>query len=104
MKVRVYTDYDPVRVSVPPGKSRINSGNFIDVEDSVLPRERKYRNAWKISNGKIVVSAVKKNEIDNKFALAAQDRTNLLTKLGLTETDMKNLKKAIFATKLERPV
>lgn len=41
---------------------------YKDVDKSLIPTDRKYRNAWKFEKDKIIIDAVKQTEIDNKVA------------------------------------
>ena len=94
-KVRIYTDYSPVRVlklvsgtdfDVEAGKSGL-SGNFKDIDSSQIPADRSDRDAWKLSKGSVVVDQTLKAAIDTKIS----KRTQLIDKLkvlGLTDEDI----------------
>lgn len=98
-KVRVYTDYTPVRIlklgnadtnfEVEAGKSNLK-GAFKDVDLSELPNNRADRNAWKWSNGRVKVDENLKAQIEAKKA-GRNASINKLKDLGLDDNDLKNL-------------
>ena len=66
----------------------------IIVDDSELPEDHTYFNAWELVKGKIVINLDKKNAIDlqNESAnIAKQSALAKLKKLGLTEDEVKSL-------------
>jgi hypothetical protein len=80
MKVRVYTDYTPVRILRGISKKDFTEptdalalkccleGNFVEIEDTEIPSDRSYRNAWKVDNGAIVEDEAKVSAIDEAVA------------------------------------
>ena len=98
-KVRVYTDYSPVRIlklvnknsnfEVEAHKSNL-TGNFKEIDDSDLPSDRSTRDNWKFVGGKI------KEDPTLKAAGAAklQKKTAAIEKLkglGLTTSDLESI-------------
>lgn len=86
-----------VSVCVPTGELPIEEvlakdcpeGAFI-VDDSVLPEDHTYFNAWELVDGQVVVNETKKQAIiDAQQApiLARQSALNKLMALGLTEEE-----------------
>ena len=41
---------------------------YKDIDKSLIPADRKYRNAWKLDKDKIAIDAIKQAEIDSKVA------------------------------------
>lgn len=78
MKVRVYTDYSPAKIlHGVSGKSFVDVsdelaakvglvGNFVDIDESEIPKDRKYRSAWKIEGKKVEIDQIKMQAIDEK--------------------------------------
>lgn len=98
-KVRVYTDYSPVRIlrvvgeadfEVEASKSNLK-GNFKEIESSEIPINREDRDAWKFLQGEIVAEPQLKAEKKAKKEriMASEEK---LKALGLTDEDLKNLK------------
>ena len=98
-KVRVYTDYSPVRIlklidenadfDAEAGKSGLK-GNFKVIDSSEIPNDRVDRDAWKMKNGAISADPQLKADI----AIEEKKRTDAIEKLkvlGLTDEDIKIL-------------
>lgn len=93
-----------VSVTIPTGEIPIEqvltkdcpTGAMI-VDDSELPTEQEYFDAWELVNGKIVVNATKKQAIiDAKQAqeTAKQSAVDKLKALGLNDAEIQALKGA----------
>jgi len=88
-----------ISVCVPTGELPINEViakdcplDAIIVEDSELPLENEYFNAWELVNGKVVVNETKKQAIIDKQqapVIAKQSALTKLAALGLTEDEIK---------------
>jgi hypothetical protein len=68
--------------------------NAIIIDESELPQDQTYFNAWELVNGKVVVNQNKKQAmIDAKQAALDSKATaeDKLAKLGLTKEDLKML-------------
>jgi hypothetical protein len=98
-KVRVYTDYTPVRIlklissedfDLEANKAGLK-GNYKEIEESLLPSDRSDRDAWKINKGTVEVDVALKSDRDK----ADTDKTTALDKLknatGLTDEEIKLL-------------
>lgn len=98
--VRVYTDYSPVKIlrivgensdfDIEAGKAGLK-GDFEEIDDSEIPTDRTYRDAWKFSGRKISVDARMKSDIDTERG----KRTSAIAKLkglGLTDEDLSALR------------
>jgi hypothetical protein len=81
MKVRVYTDYDPVRILIGANREPDDAmafksglvGSFVEVDRLELPQDRTYRNAWEVKSGKVEINAAKKKNIDDVIAKKEAD-------------------------------
>ena len=102
-KVRVFTDYSPVRVmrltdkninfEVEANKAGL-SGNFKDMEESDLPQDRADRDAWKVSGGKVVVDSKIKADLDKIKQDKLDEKQAVINKLvlqGFSEKEAKLL-------------
>ncbi len=102
MNIRVYTDYDPIRIV----SAKTNSadadleivanlagltGNYESVQDSDLPATKDDRYAWKFENGKVKVDSAKKAAKDAEKQAKKDAKDAVLSKLGLTEQELKDL-------------
>ena len=66
----------------------------IIVDDSTLPTDNKYFNAWELVNGTVAVNETKKQAIIDKAQAEVSNKTSALSKLtalGLTEDEVKAL-------------
>jgi len=103
MKGRVYTDYNPVRIFWPKYQNLLESeidviatktgltGNFESITDADIPNSREDRNIWKFENGKVKVDNAKKAIKDAEKQAKKQAKDSVLTKLGITEQELKDL-------------
>ena len=102
-KVRVYTDYSPVRILRVIGNADFDleadkaglKGTFKEVEDTAIPEDRSDRDFWKFQAGAIKVDKAKKKEAEDKKAKHESDRATALVKLkavGLSEDELSALK------------
>ena len=90
-----------VSVTVPTGEISIEAvlakdcpAGAIIVDDSTLPTDNKYFNAWELVNGTVVVNETKKQAIIDKAQAEVSNKTSALSKLaalGLTENEVKAL-------------
>lgn len=102
MKVRVYTDYSPIRVLrgvsknefIEPTDFLANklglTGSFIEVDESSIPSDRKERDAW-IQDPQTKKIIADKNKISEKKAreeLMKQKKAAVLAKLNITELEL----------------
>ena len=95
-KVRVYTDYSPVRIlrlvdkntnfENEAGKAGL-SGNFKEIDESKIPQDRAERDAWKLLNGSISVDANLRDKLRAKKESHASAIEKLKT-LGLDEKEI----------------
>ena|SRR3990167_2954300 len=98
-KVRVYTDYSPIRIlrlvsqdadfESEAGKVGLK-GNFKVMDEKDIPTDRSDRDAWKLDKGVIKVDQSLKAEINSK----KQNKTDLIVKLkgmGLDDSDIEIL-------------
>jgi len=101
-QVIIYTnDNGGVSVCIPTGELPIEQvltkdcpAGAIIVDDSTLPTENEYFNAWELVNGTVVVNETKKQAIiDAKQALIDTKASALakLAALGLTQEEIKAL-------------
>ena len=101
-KVRVYTDYNPVRIlhlvegtnfDLEANKSGLE-GNFKEIDDSAIPKDRSDRDAWKFEKGGVVVDPVKKQLKADIKAKKELDKASVIEKLkgiGFTDDEIKAL-------------
>jgi hypothetical protein len=90
-----------VSVCIPTGELPIEEvlakdapSHAIIIDDSELPTDNEFFNAWELIDGKVVVNQIKKqNIIDAQQApiLAKESTMAKLAKLGLTEDEVKAL-------------
>jgi hypothetical protein len=90
-----------VSVTVPTGELPINEvlakdcpKGAIIVDDSELPTDNEYFNAWELVDGKVVVNATKKQAIIDAQTAATTTKESALAKLaalGLTQDEVKAL-------------
>ncbi len=81
MKVRVYTDYNPIKVVRAFDKANLSvvsekcglTGNFVEVDETEIPSDRSYRNAWKVDKGSIVEDEAKVAVINEAIAQKEAD-------------------------------
>lgn len=97
--VRVYTDYDPVRImyltdganaDLEANKAGL-AGSFKDVDSSTIPQDRTDRNFWKFEKGAIKIDSIKKKSIEDAKTKRATDKESAITKLratGLTNEEL----------------
>ena len=102
-KVRVFTDYSPVRVlkmvdknssfEVEANKSGLK-GNFKDVEEALIPKDRDSREFWTFEKGEIKIDETLKLAKASSEESKKQKKTVLIGKLktlGLDDEDVKIL-------------
>lgn len=101
MKVRVYTDYDPIRILRGVNKKEFTEptdslaekmglvGAFVEVNESEIPSDRSYRAAWKVQGGKIKNDSAKVALID---AEKAQKEADVLIQAKMKELATNALK------------
>ena len=97
-KVRVYTDYTPIRImyifpesdpDLEANKAGL-SGSFKEMDSAELPSDRTYRDAWKVDKGSVKVDNDLKTQLDEK----KNKKTQLVGKLkglGLEDEEIKLL-------------
>lgn len=101
-QVIIYTnEYGNVSVCTPTGELSIEEvlakdcpSEAIIVDDSELPTDNEFFNAWELVNGKVVVNEVKKQAIIDAQTSATTAKASALTKLtalGLSEDEIKAL-------------
>jgi hypothetical protein len=101
-QVIIYTnEYGNVSVCTPTGELSIEEvltkdcpSEAIIVDDSELPTDNEFFNAWELVNGKVVVNEVKKQAIIDAQTSATTAKASALTKLaalGLTQDEVKAL-------------
>lgn len=101
MKVRVYTDYDPIRImqSFDPLKADIVAkkagltGAFVEIEDSELPKTREHRNEWKVNGKKVEPDQVKVQAKLDKIATKEAKKNSVLSKLKIAKEEFFDLLK-----------
>jgi hypothetical protein len=101
-QIIIYTnDNNSVSVTIPTGELPINevlakdcpSGAII-IDDSELPTDNEYFNAWELVDGKVVVNETKKQAIIDAIQAPITAKASALAKLtalGLTEDEVKTL-------------
>lgn len=100
--VIIYTnDNGGVSICIPTGELPIEQvlakdcpNDAIIVDDSALPTENEYFNAWELVNGTVVINQTKKQAIIDKAQIEISNKTSALSKLaalGLTENEIKAL-------------
>ena len=98
----IYTnDNGGVSVCIPTGEISIEAvlakdcpAGAIIVDDSELPTDNTYFNAWELIDGKVVVNEAKKQAIINAQTAATTTKESALAKLaalGLTQDEVKAL-------------
>ena len=99
-KVRVYTDYSPVRImhlvdganaDLEASKAGL-AGAFKEVDKSSIPQDRTDRNFWKFTSGQIKVDTAKKKVAEDLKKKREADRASAISKLkatGLTDEELK---------------
>jgi hypothetical protein len=102
MQVIIYTNSNGgVSVCTPTGDISIEEvlakdcpAGAIIVDNSVLPTENEYFNAWELINGTVVVNETKKQAIIDKVQAEVSIKASAVSKLatlGLTEDEIKAL-------------
>lgn len=100
-QVIIYSQDGQVAVCIPTGELPIEevlakdcpAGAMI-VDDSELPADNEYFNAWELVDGKVVVNETKKQAIIDKQTTATTAKESALAKLaalGLTQDEVKAL-------------
>ena len=92
-----------VSVCIPTGELPIEQvlakdcqQNAIIIDESELPTDSEYFNAWELIDGKVVVNVDKKQTLINKTQAlinVKESALNKLTALGLTQDEIKTLVK-----------
>jgi len=101
-QVIIYTNSNGgVSVTIPTGELPIEQvlvkdcpEGAIIVDESTLPTESEYFNAWELVNGQVVVNETKKQAIINAKQAPIDAKASALAKLaalGLTEDEVKAL-------------
>ena len=101
-QIIIYTnDNGNVSVCIPTGELPIEDvlvkdcpEGAIIIDDSELPTDNKFFNAWELVDGKVVVNQVKKQAIidaQEAQVTAKQSAMAKLSALGLTEDELKAL-------------
>lgn len=99
MKIRVYTDYDPIKI-LHGVKDEPNDalaakcglkGNFVVMDSSELPQSRENRAEWKHKDGRIVVDQAKVSARVAKESEKVSKKQAVLAKLKLSEEEVKTL-------------
>ena len=102
MQVIIYTnDNGNVLVTVPTGEISIEDvlakdcpSNAIIIDNSELPTDNEYFEAWELIDGKVVVNETKKQAIIDAKQAAITTKESALSKLatlGLTQDEIKAL-------------
>ena len=102
MKVIIYqNELGGVSVTVPTGELSIEEVlakdcpvNAIIIDDSELPQDTEFFNAWVLNNGVVTVDATKKSAIQTAKQTAIDTKASALAKLtalGLTQDEVKAL-------------
>jgi hypothetical protein len=101
-QIIIYTnEYGNVSLCIPTGELAIEAvlvkdcpQGAIIIDDSELPTDNEFFNAWELVDGKVIVNQVKKQAmIDAQQApiIAKQSAITKLSALGLTEDEVKAL-------------
>jgi len=100
-QVIVYEQNSQIAVCIPTGELPIEQvltkdcpAGAIIIEDSELPVDNEFFNAWELVDGKVIVNLDKKNAIlleKEAATLAKESALAKLAKLGLTEDEVKAL-------------
>jgi len=101
-QVIIYTnDNGGVSVCTPTGELPIEQvlakdcpAEAIIIDDSTLPTDNEYFNAWELVNGQVLVNETKKQAIIDAIQTPIDAKASALTKLtalGLTEDEVKAL-------------
>ena len=107
MKVRVYTDYDPVRILrgvsgkqfVEPTDALAEKmglvGAFVEVDETDIPTDRKDRNEWSYnaSEKKVKPDPLKVQEKADKVIASKAKKNAVLEKLKITESELADILK-----------
>ena len=102
MQVIIFTNENGgVSVTIPTGELSIEETQAKDtpigsiiVDDSELPTDNEYFNAWELVDGKVVVNEIKKQAIIDAIQapiIAKASAISKLTALGLSENEVKAL-------------
>lgn len=75
--------------------AKLDGKPILKVSVSDLPKEAKYRKAWKLENGRVVIDNGKKSQIDDALTSNKNKLKALKTKLGLTNDDIETLKQLV---------
>ena len=101
-KVRVYTDYTPVRIlyltpganaDVEANKSGLE-GEFKEVGKSSIPQDRSERDFWKFESGQVKVDNTRKKARQDLKEKKAADKASAIEKLkavGFTDSEIDTL-------------
>ena len=89
MKVRVYSDYSPIKIVNGEDLDKVSNsagltGAYIEIDNSMLPEDRIHRDFWKVVDGAVVVGDPTQEWIRSKFdiVLFQTDLANLLPSLS----------------------
>jgi hypothetical protein len=99
MKVRIYSDYDPIRILKGITREADDAlalklgltGTFVEVEETEIPSDRSNRDCWVHKNGKVEVDSVKLQAKEAKKAEKEGKKNSILSKLKITEEEFKDL-------------
>ena len=102
MQVIIYTNSNGgVSITVPTGEISVQAvlekdcpAGAIIVDDSELPTDNEYFNAWELVDGKVVVNEAKKQAIIDAIQAPITAKASALAKLtalGLSEDEVKAL-------------
>ena len=102
MQVIIYTNSNGgVSITVPTGEISVQAvlekdcpAGAIIVDDSELPTDNEYFNAWELVDGKVVVNEAKKQAIIDAIQAPITAKASALAKLaalGLTQDEVKAL-------------
>lgn len=103
-KVRVFTDYKPVRIlrlvdkgadfETEAAKADLK-GNFKDIDDSAIPTDKADRDFWKFEKGEVTANKASKKEREDLKTKKKADKQSAIQKLkamGLTDEELATLK------------